>query len=721
MLDLEFYGQKTRTPLEYDAESNCAVVEQFSGWFVRPISDPTIVPLVRVGDQYLELERDGNMDAYVLPYGRGARKQLWQDVAASAGKLRLYSRIGQIEVRALEPALYVGPASLTESEFASLLDRLGQLALTYDSGVVAPVSVLAGQPGSSEHKSRKSAQNERLVAAGEAFLGLYDALATNWDLIRKTPAKEVRLVPQVLSTDNPHRMPSLRVAQRACQRPDLRRQEVHVPEEHTDTQENRFLAFVLRDVLIRQSGPLAGRLRQQAQWLRSSQKQKVVRFGPRYQNLWRERRAAAESEAKRMEEIALKVEGGARWAAARLGDAFLRPSLPGACVPLNPSARLTQSKEYGSIYRAFRQSASGIVGKPTSLSRSLVWALEERTILPTNKLYELWVILETHALLVDVFGFQPVSPGPLALVEVVNEEPELPEGSKFDLVFSPVNVDPSPEQFRLTLHYSPQVSTPKCAAGKPCFSPGICPQLLCYKEIMGTKNWSRLTPDVLIELSARDRLFRFALDAKYRRYGQQRVSEKDRLKYGVDSGFEMDLLITAKMKYLDALACDAVFVVHSDSGGMFTKLGNDRMDPPPHRERGQQQGYWPAHRFGALFASPMNLGNLERMLRCLLMYHAGLDDICWPCGNKLTEQNDGKNKGKQPDWKGDYYQCPDCGRFWISTICQGREHHRLIKMGRDSFHKTMLNKEWLCICPACGDEFQATQRLDEQGELGIER
>jgi len=53
-----------------------------------------------------------------------------------------------------------------------------------------------------------------------------------------------------------------------------------------------------------------------------------------------------------------------------------------------------------------------------------------------------------------------------------------------------------------------------------------------------------------------------------------------------------------------------------------------------------------------------------------------------------------------------YYQCPDCGDFWIYQICFGKGHP-LIKLGWESFHAFSKNhpeKPWLNICPECGSD-----------------
>jgi hypothetical protein len=158
------------------------------------------------------------------------------------------------------------------------------------------------------------------------------------------------------------------------------------------------------------------------------------------------------------------------------------------------------------------------------------------------------------------------------------------------------------------------------------------------------------------------------------------------------------------MKYLNGLDYDAAFFLHSDPGPQYTVFGAEPFHAAPLRERRLQTTYYPAHRVGSICITPKNDQNLEKLLRCFLMYHANLESICWRCHTLLTEENGGLKR--QPGrGKGDYYQCPDCGDFWIAQVCGHPDHHRLIKMGENSFHKISAQNEWNCTCPACGDAF----------------
>jgi hypothetical protein len=298
---------------------------------------------------------------------------------------------------------------------------------------------------------------------------------------------------------------------------------------------------------------------------------------------------------------------------------------------------------------------------------------------------------------------------PLERIRLIGDSAMLKEGETFELEFIPVNGQEAPTRhLRMTIAYGPKLPPEPCKVGKPCFNPGICSKLYCYQAITESGDWTKnqLTPDIVLQLQLpnEETSFMFVMDAKYRRYDkQQSVSEKDRKKYGVENGFDLDLFGTTKMKYSDELSSTAAFIIHSDPDPKFTTFGDNKFTTLPARERiSGATEWWPGHKIGAIFVSPVQLTHLERLLRCFLMYHAGFEDVCWSCRKVLTKDNGGLTH--QPGWQGDYYQCPDCGRFWIGQVCQNRyEHHRLIKMGRESFHKTLPGKDWQCICPVCGD------------------
>ncbi|MBN2392659.1 MAG: hypothetical protein JXR84_18155 [Anaerolineae bacterium] len=159
------------------------------------------------------------------------------------------------------------------------------------------------------------------------------------------------------------------------------------------------------------------------------------------------------------------------------------------------------------------------------------------------------------------------------------------------------------------------------------------------------------------------------------------------------------MLGTAKQKYYDGIVYDAAFIVHSDPDTRYTYFGDIPFERIPHREAAAHLSAYPDHRYGAIFAVPGKTTNLERLLKCLLMYHAGWYDICWICQRRMTENGHERWKSRG---QATYFQCKYGHGFWAISNCQGIDKHTLVKLGEESFHRTKDNI-WNCVCPKCGD------------------
>ena len=153
---------------------------------------------------------------------------------------------------------------------------------------------------------------------------------------------------------------------------------------------------------------------------------------------------------------------------------------------------------------------------------------------------------------------------------------------------------------------------------------------------------------------------RFALDAKYRRYSEIRVKEKEARKFGYRHQWECDALGHAKQKYRDGYGYDAAWIVHSDPA--YTFFGGGKFPTAPHREAKAGLSLYPGHTYGAVYAVPFETANLETLLRCLLMYHAGWYDICWTCRKRLSPK-------PGTGIAGVYYQCEEGHDFWVKSNC----------------------------------------------------
>ncbi|MEM4724022.1 MAG: nuclease domain-containing protein, partial [Candidatus Hadarchaeum sp.] len=459
-----------------------------------------------------------------------------------------------------------------------------------------------------------------------------------------------------------------------------------------------FVAFALRS-LAAQSTSLEKLLRRQAERLRQKPSTPPKEAGEKALNLWRQGRDTARQAAEYLEELASRLAEARDWANEKLKHPILATCKNRARPPSAPSLRLTRSPGYGPVYAAYRR-----VSAPDSVELRLDAVrrgLAERAIKPTSELYELWLFLETYALLVEQFGFRPVDNQPVAHLELQAGRLKLERNQSYKLELRPEN-DPS-TTYRVRMTYEPPVDYPPCTPQKSrCYLPEVCPTLPCYRP--NGEHYSR-GPDVVIETEHKGRTHRFALDAKYRDYDRQPLFQTDAIRWGLETNFDVDVLGTAKGKYLDGMGYDAAFVVHSDADSRFTYFGEGPFQTVPHRERtAKRLPAFAGHRYGAVYAAPGKTSKLELLVKCLLMYHAGWYDVCWTCRRRLLPET-----GEQ--WKpigkvSTYFQCQYGHGFWAISHCAG-SRHRLIKLGCDSFHRTKPDDVWHCECPECGGDLSS--------------
>jgi hypothetical protein len=692
---LRFFSQRPPwRELKFDKDHNCYIISQYSKdkWLVSVAdAEKKIIPHIKTNGQLLPLSWDKRSNGFIVPRKeRHVYNALDEAITGRAGKLVLCDQEG----KELSPYLYIFTETISEEDYAAILDRLGQLAIAHESGVLAPVTVL---------REAVTQQEKVHNFKGDAFENLARVVEENWENIKNNPAKEIKLDAKIVDMTNLQTAHSVRVISHAVQKPHQRRQQVLERQETYDSEENRFLVHVLQDILLPKAKPLAEYFRDQATKIKVIQrKPDAYRHGQSYLRLWQERRAAIEQESKRLEDRATAIEKIVSNAKGHLNEPFLTGIRGSSASSLRPSAKIADSKEYGPIYKAYQEYLSNT--KPAQ-QKSLTWALEERSIRRSSKLYEIWVFFEIYSRLVHEFGFRPEGDSPMQLVEVMDGEITLREGSEYRLSFTPTNS--RMPLCNAILAYSPRRSTPACTIAKRCFDRLICPSLPCYRKIQNG-DWAHLQPDITLIFQGGGLIKKIALDVKYRNYlNQEYVFAEDRELYEVNTVFEADLLGTAKMKYHNGLGYDAAFVLHSDSRPEYTFFGGVPFHTMPLREKNLGvKEWWPGHKVGAVGITPSHSKNLDDLLRCFLMYHMKLVSVCWnpSCHSVLSIENGGMKK--QPGYQGDYYQCPHCGEFWVGQVCSGPLHHHLVKMGKDSFHKVSAQNEWNCVCPVCGDQFK---------------
>jgi hypothetical protein len=742
MPTLKFYDDSGRE-LSQDTETGYAVHVEFSDWYVRGLLPADGRLVIRRGDGKEEqLVWEPQLAAWKLPTKpKEAANKLRKQVHGTTGLLRFYrsSGIPGSESEELFPSLYISPASLTEGEFTALLERLGELVVLLDSPVVAPVR--SSHPDFGSHVDYGESTPNQPAGAGllqraEQFLSLCETIRQYWPLITQRPSRELRREEAMVPAESPYVVADPSAVISYALHPGRREIKSVVAVESLDVADNRFLAYLLTDIILHRAGPLLRAIKQRGQWLK--QPPLTARldalppdFRADYGRLWQVTDSRRDEELKRLRRLWKEVQEAERWASVHLQSSFLADCKPE--LPFQPSQRLLQSPDYGSVYSAFvnyKADASQQSTKGTDLLR----AIEERAIRPTWDLYEKWVFIEIYRALVQDFGFRPIGSNLLDDLSTENTRLSLPEGRKFELVL--VLASEIEARCTVSLSYAPRIQPPPCEAGKNCYDSKVCPNLLCYQHVMGNNgHWSKLWPDIWLEILVdRNRALKFAIDAKMRRYGSQAIDtlgDRDKVakKYGVDldTVFKVDLLGTAKREYLNGLGLTAAFIIHSDPDPRYTFWGAMPYEHLPERERRMGiASYWPGHKFGAVFASPTQPRYIYRLLKCILMYHCGLHDICWNCRKRTTFENG----GARLDWKAKpksmsekqaiavlnanarrggavYYVCPDCGTSWIFQRCLGRGHP-LIKLGDDSFHARSRKypmKPWRNLCPQCGSDY----------------
>lgn len=710
MPDVEFFHTNTDKPLHLDVEEGRYVWRQYTrgSWYVRVSGSGVKSVFIKVGDEEFPLDKYVSDDCFTLSENVGRRMTDSIDRRTNhnpnpgswVALLDLWSSNGKEPPRRLDPPLYIEPGNLSGPDFEAMIERLQELAFFRYS----PTQIKREDQGGSTEGGTEDNEDELLRRAAEKFLALVNQVHSNWPLVQVTASRETQLLPKLVdlsSTAGPY---SSRLVAKKAQHPHARRVEILMPQESFATVENRFLVFVLQE--IRQRAPLfQGRLtvrskELQEEWEAKGDRETKLRQS---RSQWKQKQIEQNTIADCMKALSEDIAQAVTEVTPYINEPFLHEVRDHPALPDRPTDRLTRSFAYGSIYGAFcdYHSQSGISFAP--LKPGLVQALNSRAIHPACTLYELWVFVELYDMLVHTFGFRlpaGVKTGhPLDYVDSAAGEiiGDALKGQKFCLELRPANNQQ--RVIAVSLWYDTEE----------------------WKRRPGA---SSLRPDIYLELtdnktSNRGGPFMFAIDAKYHSYPGFYM-KPERQKYDVDTVFDLDLLITAKEKYYGKLGCDAAFVVHSDANERYTYWGGK-----PYK----QGDHWPMeHHYGAVFANPSYTNNLRKLLKCFLMYHMDVENICWSCRNIIeernilsasnwvaTEQYDeagrvvGTHKldvGKQP--VGRDYLCDYCQRSWVRTWCGDRSFtledrmikHKILKIGNDNFHSRASKG---IVCPSCGN------------------
>jgi hypothetical protein len=653
-------------------------VEEYDNWFVRP--HQAIDVYILWGDEYLLLSRREGIDGYVWPNLQGKAWKKLRRGQHTAGYLTLYKRVGK-DYQPLVPRLYIASADLYENQYAALLARIGQLAVADIGAVTAPVAGLLPS------KLSNSGQwlHSPIVYCALTLLQFYECCLSAWPHIEAIPARSMAASIRRVAIDSRVAQRSSVLPRRISERPGRPSVNLPVTVESFDCLENQFLLYVLGNFLSRVDDADGG-LQRFATDLRSS-RQKPPDDEKHANALWQRAKNSATNAAQEIDRLRQRLQIAKTWATHRQKSKLFRNVSPR--LVHQPSLWLLRSAGYADVYRAFRQ----LVGDVTRQAQldPIRRGLVEQTIRPSADLYQIWLFVEIYSMLQEKFGFRLVGQGPFERLHLSDGQLSIREGEP---ILLELQVAGREATYQIRLYYEQEWEYRSCLPGKACFIANVCQSLPCY-----TVNDKVLRPDIVLETTHAGKKHWFVIDAKYRRYAQQRGRKHDLEEFEVSNQFDADVLGTAKQKYFDGLAMNAAFIVHSDSDRQYTYFGEQVFRTPPHRERAARIPQFAAHKYGAVYAVPTELTSLEILLRCLLMYHAGWYDICWTCGAGLTPI---KSEGR----RGEYYQCKHGHDFWVDSVCQVNTNHQLLKLGEMSFHRTTRDNIWNCVCPQCGNEYE---------------
>ncbi len=701
----------------FDAERGEYVCRQYAGNWCVHLKNPDLgAPVIKIGDTELVFELQkmsiGKHEYYYVDRGDYTRfikeKTNFRDqmIGSYAGCIELWSHPKTPQQKRLSPPLFIEAGSITNEDFNAILIRLQELAVFRYSPVLAR-NVL--QKMGVAEVGQNVDPDQLLELQATKLDDLIRQVQENWPLVRQAAAKETQLVPRLVDPNRVHGSFASRVAQKATQFPDARRLQILAPQETHATAENRFLALVLADIGTRAkliADMIGARVKQ------AKQQQDGESEFPAGDN----NSQATPDMVKKFNTLRVSIEKGAASVKAYLDDSFLAATRSFPLLPEHPSDKLTHSASYSPIFWAYHAYHSTVDAMSLPMPQGVLKRLTEASIHPAHTLYELWVLVELYDLLINRFGFQPPAgrenDHPLQHVGIEDNELVWNDisGHEFDLEFTPVN-DVN-RLIHIRLFYDKDIVARRCVSGniggmdgRSCYNEAVCKEgLPCFEKIMRSGHWRGdrgLRPDLRLEVSDSaskkpDKSTRFVIDAKYRTYNgmhdidfEKKPHEK---MFEEKKPYNYDLLVTAKMKYCDALESKAAFIVHSDQNPKYTFWGGEPPERLPYRERmvRSRGAYMPEHSFGAVYAGPLNVVNLEKLLKCFLMYHMGIDNICWACKRVVTER---KEDGT--------YHCATCSKSWTSTRCNSNSEHRILKLEAHTFHSASSDGSGRYKCPEC--------------------
>lgn len=355
------------------------------------------------------------------------------------------------------------------------------------------------------------------------------------------------------------------------------------------------------------------------------------------------------------------------------------------------SLRLIGSPSYGAIYSRFQQLWGNTLA---SINRIffLLEGVQQGHVHPTWQIYELWCFIKLYyAFASQIQGLQSVGQDLFEALTLSKGELCLPRHKPFTLK----GKLPDGSPLEITLWYEPELVN---------------------------RNGQLRTPDILVELkTVHSDNMSFVFDCKYRSYYAQGAKE-----------LVNDVLGVARYKYLESglrfkdseneLNLKASFILHTSRdvdfwgevpfrkyvGERFGVNAESRLYDIKQTEKVIQHkqsldSEFAGHRYGAIYYCVDHSQDLQhqfrRLLYLMLYYFSDEGAFCPHCGvdAEIVEDYD------RVQGQGRYYLCPSCKRFWVEHFCCGDGHHRIVKLGKDGFHRPADDSgKWHYACPECG-------------------
>jgi len=695
-------------------DDDCQHTREFAAEWSIKLSERWNGRVALAGKPLLLLESDDGI-TWVLPQTLSKRKdrELRETVKSPVGILTAVLTDSQGEpVQGTQKKLEVGPQNITDSELQALLEDIGLLALSTSTYLQAQLRQPIREGAGTDTFTGKTPVACYFESA-EALIGLAETVKQSWPLVCQRPLSTIEMEVGVQRKFHPASPQSIIDAKI---KPAHKARLGLVRISTGDCSENRFLCYVLDRFMILLGTFYVNLLNTLAAEFEEEAKDRKDREGSRdnegelapfpqtTQNKAEDKRKEAGEESQRLQgqakQMAGRLEQYIEWARHARAAVFLRDVITPENLP-PPSQRLLGTPGYATIASRFYNSYRSSLAEPQN-AFALFRKIQLGNVRSTWELYEIWCLVRIYSFFVTKLGFKTNGTYLFDELTVRRGELYIPRNTEFGLV---LKVEDGPEL-----------------------------KAVFYYELELFKDGGFNKPDIFIELVVAGEKLSFALDAKYRDYSMQGVSQ-----------IVEDVEGCAQNKYRIPHELDGSFILHTDErfdywGEMplavqIEKIYRSAVDA----HKGQQT--YVGHRQGAIRLRPGRNPDkqIRKLASLMLQYHGRLVGICIHCVRRLKPENGEiqlQPTGKSNNVKNEtptvqtnsrkdrielveglislgkyvgervqplYFLCDSCARLWVVQHC-GQRDHLILKAGDLTLHERMPNQGWWYVCPTCGEQ-----------------